>query len=437
MPRSSPPTAQVLPLRRDGHEDAARVALKWLDDRHRKGWANALEGLLNLWRPEDAEDEIEFDEGLTDMLTINAGEWLLARGEIFAKGSMRSINAHLLGPDGPYLTAGQQHWIAQLAERPLRLYRVTDVRVGEGLTLVDELDTDCAPLVVKERSGSKSARPGMLMGARVMHAADHLELSGSIYPFAQLREPEVIARVRAAQDAGLHPQNNQQLAELGIARCWLAQWFKPAPMPQMHDAASGDPILLVTDHYRVLDDMALRDALQAQPDVSGDAEQGWHRETAIDDGLQRGQLAINPGKARDRIEIFYRTQRLADDGRAWFEALAGTAVQHLTREITDPRSAAARASVDPDAAPQPLQDPEAMTALMEKFMHRHYANWADEPIPLLGDKTPRQAIATPAGLERVKGLLRQYESGETEMAQRDGRAPLSYEFLWNSLGIAR
>ena len=51
-----------------------------------------------------------------------------------------------------------------------------------------------------------------------------------------------------------------------------------------------------------------------------------------------------------------------------------------------------------------------MAQLMTEAIHRSYANWADEPIPALDHKTPRQAIKTSAGLERVKGLLRSYEA---------------------------
>jgi len=438
MTHSAPPSsAQVLPLRRGDHEDAVRIAMQWLGERHRKGWRTAFETLLDLLRPEQPEDGWHVDDALTEMLTINAGEWLLARGEMFVKGEMRSINEHLLGRDGPYLTPGQQRWIAQLHERQLRLYRVTDVRVDDGLTLVDALDATAAPLVVQERSGSRSAQPGMLMGARVMHLDDHLELSGAIYPFARLREASVVAQVQAALDAGLHPQNNLQLAELAIARAWVAQWFEPLPMPEMRDAASGEAILLVTDHYRVLDAAALASALAAQPDVSGSADQGWHRDSDAGGGMVRSLAAINPGKAADRIEVFYRTQRLADQGRAWFDALAGAAAQHLTREITDPRSVAALAGRDVKPATAPTLDPDATAALIEQMLRRHYANWADEPVPLLGNQTPRQAIATPAGLERVKGLLREYEAGETAMAKHDGRREISYQFLWNALGIAR
>jgi hypothetical protein len=72
---------------------------------------------------------------------------------------------------------------------------------------------------------------------------------------------------------------------------------------------------------------------------------------------------------------------------------------------------------------------------IEKAIHCIYANWADDPIPALDDKTPRQAIKTSAGLERVKGLLRGYEAGEKRQAAQQGRCENSYAFLWQALGI--
>ena len=426
----------IFPLHRSDHEDAAGVAIEWLAERHRKGWRTAFERLLDLLRPDGPDEGWELDDDGMQMLTVNAGEWLIARGEIFAKGRLQSINDYLLGRDGPNLRPGQQRWIAQLRERALRLYRVTDVRPGDGLTLVDALDASAAPLVVQERSGSRSAQVGMLLGARVMQLDDHLELSGAIYPFSRWSEAAVLAQTEAATQSGLHPQNVRELAELVIARRWLDQWFAKPPMPEIRDAASGEPLLLVTDHYRVLDAAALATALAAQRDVDGDATQGWHRYVEAGDGVRRGLAAVNPGKSAERIEVFYRTQRLADEGRAWFEALAGAAVQHLTRELTDPRSAAAQAGPGTKPAAATLE-PEAMSALMEQVVHRHYARWADEPVPLLGNQTPRQAIATPAGVERVKGLLREYEASEAALAARDGRRPVSYQFLWEALGISR
>ena len=448
----------IHPLRPRDHEDAARVAISWLAERHRKGWRNAFEELLDLWRPEGPRDGWQLDEDGMTMVSINAGEWLIARGEIHARGGPREINAYLLGRDGPFLTPGQRDWIAQLRARPLRLYRVTDVQPGAGMTLIDEFNPQADPQSVREISGSRTAKPGMLMGARIMEVAagegiaGHLELSGAIYPFSKLAEAPVLAQARqvlaGSAELKLDVDNQRDLFELEIARAWLDQWLAPAPLPQIQDASTGDLLLLVTDHYRVVDAAALAGALAVQPDVSGDSRQGWCRMIEGADGAHRSLSAINPGRSTDRIELFHRTQRLADEGRAWFERVAGAAVQHLTREITDPAGHLARAGGGQGgtntgrtprsaSASTPDLPPEVIAQAIEQVLHRHHANWADEAIPALGGRTPLQAISTPAGLERVKGLLREYEEGERQQSAAQGRPAVSYQFLWDALGISR
>jgi len=137
----------------------------------------------------------------------------------------------------------------------------------------------------------------------------------------------VLARVgrslTGAAALKLHDENRRDMVEMEVARAWLNQWFEPVPMPQVHNASTGEPILLVIDHYRVHDAAALAESLAAQADVDGNPEQGWNRMTQGADGAQRSLTSINPGREAGRIEVFHRTQRLADEGRAWFETLAG------------------------------------------------------------------------------------------------------------------
>jgi hypothetical protein len=82
---------------------------------------------------------------------------------------------------------------------------------------------------------------------------------------------------------------------------------------------------------------------------------------------------------------------------------------------------------------------EARAELRGRFLREalrgFYVNWADEPIPALGGRTPRQAIGTDEGREAVLSLLRTYVEDESRMAARDGREPLDFGFLWDELGL--
>jgi hypothetical protein len=125
------------------------------------------------------------------------------------------------------------------------------------------------------------------------------------------------------------------------------------------------------------------------------------------DGQIRARVHINPGKKVDQIELFYRTQRYADEGRVWFDALVGASVTFVKRKVQESADVMAEAQKrgsqasskngKRSSASAPKLDAVTMTQLMSEAIHHSYAHWADEPIPALDHKTPRQAIKTSAG----------------------------------------
>lgn len=425
----------------DGKDGGVGKAIAWLTSRHAKAVKTAVAAMLN--DDLDASEQALLQELGDDEwkgAQINAMEWLLSEGSISVKGVRRNVAGLLLGPGGPAFTAAQRAWIEQLSRRPLRLYDITKVMPGIGMRLCDALDTEAAPLMVQERSGSEYARVGNLIGVRIMEVGSHHEISGAAYPFSRLMNASLLAELRAAvAESAAHGDDLPRFLSAIIRRNWIAQYARPLPLPTVIDSSSGDPLLLITDHYRVANWDALAAALEAEPDVEGDRAAGWVRLLECADGLTRSRVAINPGKSADRIEVFYKTQNYADQGRAWFDQLAGASVAFAGRVVSDPKGIMSKVSAGavPSASAAPGLPPEALAEIVEKVLRRTYANWSDEPIQALGGKTPRQALATPAGRERVKGLLRSYEAGEAEQAAGQGRRVVSYDFLWQALGLDR
>ncbi len=430
------------------HHGAVETCVAWLASMHRKGWHGTVQ---NLYHELLTEDEIQIlaavDQETLQSLDINIIEWLLAEGNIQARGDIRCINDYLLGPTGPRLNPAQRDWIQQMGQRPLRLYDITDVVSGQQMTLCDALDKEAAPMVVHERTGTQILQPGEMLGCRILRAGDHFEMSGSAYMFTWVSGPRTLALLRAHDETFGHQLDAPRKMAQIIMREWLQHWLRPTFVPTLVDHFSGEPMKMITDHYRVNDEVALAQALATQADVEGDRLQGWSRLMDCTDGQIRASVSLNPGKKPDQLELFYKTQGYADAGRAWFTALAGTSVTFVRRKVLDQEDmlAAAQKSVarpppkkgkrsSPEA---PALDAATMTQMMFEFLHSSYANWADEPIPALDHKTPRQAIKTSAGLERVKGLLRSYEAAETAQAAQQGRAEVSYDFLWQALGLPR
>ena len=422
------------------HDGAIAKSLNWLKTHQRKGWQVAFDNLMHeLLIEEDREALSQLDSESAGGIDINLTEWLLAEGSIQIQGAKRQIADYLIGPFGPSFTPGQRNWIQQLAQRPLRLYRITDVKTGEQMTLCDVLNEAAEPVVVIERSGSQSARPGMMMGARVMLVQDHHELSGAVYPFSIMAGQDTVSRLQEVADEFGHlPDLAQELAWT-LMSSWLQQYVAPMSMPDMIDSYSGDPMVSITDYYNVNDWQALAQVLQNCPDLEGNKVDGWSRLLECDDGLTRPILSINLGKKPNQVQVFYRTQNYANQGRIWLEDLAGSCLSILTRRVADPQSMMQQSKRSKSKMAKqsavPNIDPQEFSKLIEGVIRKTYANWCDESIPALSNKTPRQAIQTSAGLERVKGLLRSYQAGEKEQAKEQGRPEVSYDFLWIALGI--
>ena len=443
------PAAPVAPAD-ESHAKAVERAVAWLAEHHRKAFSVALtaameDAVFSIFdEEEEALDALASISGeLQEQLQINLTEWLLAEGDMLVKGEYQRVAELVLGPRGPLLATGQRAWLEQLARQPLRLYDITEVVPGVGLTVCDAMDTEQPPLVVAERAGSQSLRVGSQIGARVMQVGEQHQFSGAIYPFSIWSGRAVQARLRdIASTPSAHKEDDIFVTSLTIIEDWLAQYLMPPPMPDMIDSHSGEPLLFTTDHYAVQDWDALAAKLAAQPDVQGEREAGWDRLLDCDDGQTRSQAGISAKPGSQRVDVFYKTAALAEKGRAWFDDLAGDSVKFELREVSDPKGLLSRANVsasparEASAMPAGL-DAQSLADAIETVIKRSYANWADEPIPALEGRTPRQAIQNASGLERVKGLLRSYEEGEAQQATQQGRRQISYQFLWDALGLRR
>ena len=258
------------------HDGAISKSLHWLKTHQRKGWHLAFDNLMQeLLIEEDRQTLRQLDAETTEGIDINLTEWLLAEGSIRIQGTKRQIADYLIGPFGPSFTPGQRDWIQQLAQRPLRLYRITHVIPGQQMTLCDVLNEAAEPVVVMERAGSQSASPGMMMGARVMRVQEHYELSGAVYPFSIMAGQDTASRLQEVDDAFGHlPDLAQELAWT-LMSSWLQQYVAPMSMPYMIDSYSGEPMLPITDYHKINDWQAFAHVSPTVPKTEGQLVDGW------------------------------------------------------------------------------------------------------------------------------------------------------------------
>jgi hypothetical protein len=81
--------------------------------------------------------------------------------------------------------------------------------------------------------------------------------------------------------------------------------------------------------------------------------------------------------------------------------------------------------------------PPAIEAqLVGELYDRHYREWLDQPLPALGDRTPRHAAKLKTIAPRVVDLIKQMENRE-ERGRQQGRPVYDFGWLWQALGLKR
>ena len=417
-------------------------AIDWLHSRHGKAAMKALEDDYFGGLEDDGYERLqELEEDLHQMVMINSMEWLLAEGLIQVRGEHVPVTELLLGPGGPHFTAIQRQWLEQLGMARLGLYEVIDLVPGESLCLKDLLFPELDAVWVREKQGSSEMGQFDVVGARIMTADGHPQLSGALYPFPRHLCIELIREMKwELEDAEPDTQDARDVHGTFIPDRWLNMLTRPHVAPNLVDKTTGEALLIITDHYQVTDWPALESNMDGAPELEGNRDKGWTRFFEGEDGLQRSNLTIEPGEEPDRITVAYMLQSHADAGRPWFESLAGAAVSFISRETVDPQDILAAGLRDTGNIPlaPPLPDPrpaEALTKALDTHLRAHYANWADEPLNALGGLSPREALETPEGLDEVKFLLRTYAQDEMKQARQQNRPPVSFDYLWEDLGL--
>jgi hypothetical protein len=66
---------------------------------------------------------------------------------------------------------------------------------------------------------------------------------------------------------------------------------------------------------------------------------------------------------------------------------------------------------------------------------QHYRRTLDDPLPLLDDKTPRQAVKTKKGRAQIVGWLKLLENSEFRRAAGQGHNPYDTAWMWRELKL--
>lgn len=73
--------------------------------------------------------------------------------------------------------------------------------------------------------------------------------------------------------------------------------------------------------------------------------------------------------------------------------------------------------------------------MLRQFKDAHYRRVLDEPVPMLGDRTPRECAHTKSGRARLVRWLKDLENGEQPGAAASGQPAYDVTWIWQELGL--
>lgn len=386
---------------------------------------------FSLWNdvPMDPESEPELDTAFIPWFVFN---WIPDNAEVDEAEHYPEMQVamHYLEQKASRLDSFQRRFIEEICSQPYSFFVVTDVVLGQQMTLRDLLLG--REVTVHERQASSTLRNGSIIYTRIITMDDTSIMVGcapTVIPAKYLNEfidiREDLAGRPLGLDRDLLHEYDIELREIyyGIRE----EIFQPV-LPQLHNT-DGDPLQPTKLYYSL--NCTPREALDALATLSmSDADEFIHEGTFDKQGellfiefpwLQKGNkqhagcdntvmghitidgegltIDVNSQQRADAIKRKI-THRLGK--RTAFRNAAILSMEKMLEEKQN-NSGSMQASTG--------QEDDDLMALpevqeqMQKMAEQHWQAWLDTQLPALKGQTPREAAKTALGRERLEALF--------------------------------
>jgi hypothetical protein len=454
--------------------------MKWAT---REPWRDRFEAVLeDHVLPTCDETGLEFDdivETLGEDLFMSA-VWACAFEDLltreFEDGS--NIVDDYLKRRGWKETASVRAYIAALRGSVVSLYEVSDV-VPDTSFRARDLVRGGEPILISERSATRTLKQWDRFAGRVLQVGQRTQISGAVLSYAYETSEDLIKGLRSigkltrkekkelakAIGEDFDPAVITNLSETERLRavsamfttCWLLDAINRTKQPEMPDLrnADGDEILQCTVSYPLADgttDDDIRAALDSCAELRPATATQWNWvrrekraaasaargrptksltiETTRDDGaLLLGSVELDGRALVLSVNSLERSER----GSELLSTILGARIGKplVVTETVEQMLASRNAG-----APRPVDlSEEEQRAIVHDYLDRHYRDTLDQPVPSLGNKSPRAAVKTASGRAKVADWLKMMEN---RTAKSDGAmASYCFDWMWTELGIAQ
>ncbi|MBI5525179.1 MAG: DUF2384 domain-containing protein [Deltaproteobacteria bacterium] len=322
------------------------------------------------------------------------------------------------------------------------------VKVNEGLELQDLVSGQS--VFIRERLGTRSIKRFDLLLAPVITFDDQHEMTGGSALVPRVHREVVLKALRKGADVWRRRRPEASLREqlrgsLLPAFQALREAYANVRLPEIRNS-DGDEIVYSTATYKVLDEAGVYERLDAHPVFEQTAEDeeetiyNWSGETE-NASFSTGPVDLGTIRIRkDTLLLETNSRERLEEGKELLAEVLGEAIRHQDDEFKDLETTLAenRARKESGEADETDSDdgipPEVKAEIIGNFYRDHFKRWVDMAIPALGGATPRQAVKTAAGRERVIEMLKDQEN---RLARNPDGGGVDFTEVYRDLGLKR
>jgi hypothetical protein len=335
-------------------------------------------------------------------------------------------------------TPRAREYLQAIRTTPPALYEVWDVAYGEWIEVRDRL-RDGPPRRIVEHSGSQTLQRWDCILARVVHPRDELMLTGGVLSLTRRTADDIEKLLRRAARRG-----EQDPIDRLLFQGWLKGLLEAArrPLPTLTNT-DGDPLLPSTTRLPIADGAAVEierrmDALAGwERDEDDVCHWTWQRQPADATGTVLGSARLTTDALVIETNSRERMDRALAMLRPTLGALVGaglTSHEDVVHALRQPRIQKTFAG-EPPPEPSAALDTAAMAEAFSRLKEAHYRRTLDEPVPMLGNRTPRECARSKQGRKKLANWIKEIENGELRQAASTGVAPYDVSWMWRELGV--
>jgi hypothetical protein len=356
--------------------------------------------------------------------------------------------------------AQSRAYMGALRTSVMSLYEVSDIVPGQSLMARDLLRGG-EPIAVREGTATKALRQWDKIAVRIVPVLGKNILSGGLLPFTREATESlldgllgVFGKKNARKLPAIKDEDLRTVAPM-FTLAWMLDALGKAVDMQILQNADGDEFVFHDVRFPLASGVTQTDIAARLNGIAGMSQENaqfWNWLETMPQGEDRpkeaGTLSLDTVMDNDlrvlgNIELrggflclSANSAMRAEKGTALIRRALGDLVRTPLTEIRTMQQMMAERPAKDGKTPSSEMPPELAEQIIHEYLDQYYRETLDQPVGMLGDKTPRQAVKTQTGRQKVAEWLKYLENQTARQPDRaHPMATYSFEWMWKELDV--